>query len=671
MIYFAALAGCVGVTSANPLVNVEQAFDAFIEKYDRKYEDGIDRQVHFEIFKTHILHIESENAKSNSFKLAINGFSDQSPEEFTSHRFGLSSPSKEKMWGGKPHLGTDEYSGAPLPASVDWSEQGAVTPVKDQKQCGSCWAFSTTGALEGAYKLAAGKLVSLSEQHLISCNKGSGNDGCHGGDMDTAFAYLENHGLCAEDSYPYENKDSTCAESSCDVVIPSTSMSGFKDVPINDEEALMEAVAQQPVSIAIEADQINFQSYQSGILTKECGSKIDHGVLLVGYGTENGTNYWRIKNSWGSHWGEQGFVRVERGLPKAGQCGITSMSSYPVLNTTDIEIYAANQQSGEESNLYRQAFEDFINQYDKVYQSSADKETHFDAFKTSLQYVEAENAKNHPYTLKINSFADQAVEEFKSNRLGLSSPTRSHQKLWKGMPYLGMDFYSGEELPSRVDWTEQGAVTPVKDQGQCGSCWTFSSTGSLEGAWHAATGKLVALSEQQLVDCCKTDGDSGCAGGDMDSAFTYLESHRVCSEESYGYKAMNGVCQEDTCSEVIPQGSVIGFKDVPPQDEHALMEAVAQQPVSIAVQADQKPFKMYDSGILSQSCEASVDHAVLCVGYGTEDGVDYWKIKNSWGDSWGEGGYVRIRRGVTGAGECGIDVMPSYPVLHLSEIIQV
>lgn len=676
MKYFSALAGCVSLSGASPVDTVEQAFDAFIQTYDRKYEDDADKQAHFEIFKEHFLHIESENAKSNSFKLAINGFSDQSPEEFNSQRFGLSSPSQAKLWEGKPHLGTDEYSGAPLPASVDWNDLGAVTPVKDQKQCGSCWAFSTTGALEGAYKLASGQLVSLSEQHLIACNTGGANTGCSGGDMDDAFTYLENHGggLCTEDTYPYENKDGTCSESSCSVAIPSTSMVGFKDVPVGDEAALMEAVVQQPVSVAIQANQINFQSYHSGIVTKECGSKVDHGVLLVGYGTDNGIDYWRIKNSWGSNWGENGFVRLERGVRKDGQCGITTMSSYPVLNTTDIMSYIAQQGGGEDaedSDEYRLAFDNFINQYDKVYESAADKESHFDVFKSSLQYVESENAKNLSYTVKINSFADQSVEEIKSKRLGLSSPTRSHQRLWAGMPYLGMDFYSGEELPSRIDWTEQGAVTPVKDQGSCGSCWTFSTTGALEGAWQTATGNLIALSEQQLVDCCKTDGDAGCAGGDMDSAFTYLESHHICSEESYVYTGTNSACNEDTCSEVISQGSVIGFKDVPAQDEHALMEAVAQQPVAIAVQANQKPFKMYNSGIVTQNCSGQVDHAVLCVGYGTEDGVDYWKIKNSWGNTWGEDGYVRIQRGVTGAGECGIDVMPSYPVLHLSDIVHV
>lgn len=668
MRYFAALAGCAILSKASSIENIEQEFEAFIQKYDRKYEDEADKQMHFEIFKKHFLHIETENAKGNSFKLAINGFSDQSPQEFKSHRFGLSSPSKAKLWGGKPHLGTHEYSGEPLPASVDWYDQGAVTPVKDQQQCGSCWAFSTTGAMEGAWKLATGNLVSLSEQQLIACDTAGSDSGCSGGDMDTAFTFIESHGLCAEDSYPYENKNGDCVDS-CSPVVPSTAMKGFKDVPVNDEQALMEAVSQQPVSVAIEADQVNFQSYDSGILTKECGSGIDHGVLLVGYGTEDGIDYWRIKNSWGSSWGENGFVRLERGVGEQGQCGITTMSSYPVLEVAATE---SNQTSGdEEADHYKEAFESFIIQYGKVYESSQEKASHFAAFKASLQFVEAENAKDLSYKLRINSFADQTVEEFVGNRLGLSSPTRSHQKLWKGMPYLGMDFYSGEELPSRVDWVEQGAVTPVKDQGQCGSCWTFSTTGSLEGAYQSASGNLVALSEQQLVDCCKVDGDSGCGGGDMDSAFTYFESHRICSEDSYAYKQMSGTCQEDTCSEVIPQGGVIGFKDVPANDEHALMEAVAQQPVSVAVQAGQKAFQMYDSGILTQSCTANVDHAVLLVGYGTEDGVDYWKIKNSWGANWGEDGYIRLQRGVAGEGECGIDVMPSYPVLHLSEVVQV
>jgi len=229
-----------------------------------------------------------------------------------------------------PYLGRHEYSGASLPSSVDWVSRGAVTPVKDQGQCGSCWSFSTTGSLEGALKLATGQLTSLSEQQLVDCSKQ--NSGCNGGLMDYAFAFEKTADVCTEASYPYTARDGSCHESGCTVGIPRGGVTGYHDVTVNDENALMEAVAQQPVSIAIEADQYSFQSYTGGVLTKSCGSRLDHGVLLVGYGTDAGKDYWKVKNSWGASWGEQGYVRLERGLSGAGQCGLKSAASYPLVS---------------------------------------------------------------------------------------------------------------------------------------------------------------------------------------------------------------------------------------------------------------------------------------------------------------------------------------------------
>merc|ERR1712013_443335 len=160
-----------------------------------------------------------------------------------------------------------------LASAVDWRTQGAVTKVKNQGQCGSCWAFSSTGALEGAYKLSSGQLVSLSEQQLVDCAKKYGEQGCNGGSMDGSFQYAEKNQMCTETSYPYKGKGGSCKASSCTVGIPKGKVTGFKDVSSDNLEALQDAVAQQPVSIAIEADKQNFQLYHQGVLSKACGTK--------------------------------------------------------------------------------------------------------------------------------------------------------------------------------------------------------------------------------------------------------------------------------------------------------------------------------------------------------------------------------------------------------------
>ena len=219
-----------------------------------------------------------------------------------------------------------------------------------------------------------------------------------------------------------------------------------------------------------------------------------------------------------------------------------------------------------------------------------------------------------------------------------------------------------KELPAEVDWVAKGAVTPVKNQGQCGSCWSFSTTGSVEGAWFIKTGELVSLSEQQLVDCSGPEGNQGCNGGMMDNAFQYIiKNGGICSEANYSYTATQGNCE--TCT---PVAKISSYVDVTPNNTQSLMMAVAQQPVSVAVEADGLDWQFYFGGIVTDSCGLNLDHGVLVVGYGTDSSAgDYWKVKNSWGQDWGEQGYIRIGRGskFDPAGECGILMDPSYPVV--------
>lgn len=326
----AALALLAAGASAVPS-EVEKAFEEFVAKYGRRYDSPEEQAQRLKNFEDSWNYVNAQNAKGSSFHLVINEFADQAPHEFHSTHFGMSIPEGGHRSGSMPLLGVDLYSGAPLPESVDWVKKGAVTPVKNQGHCGSCWSFSTTGALEGAWFIATGELVSLSEQQLIDCS--NANNGCQGGAMDSAFAYLQDHNSYTEDSYPYVHAAGVCIHNSSFVTgIPKGSVIGSFDVPADDEKALMEAIAQQPVSVAIEADLHAFQLYGGGVIKKECGTKLDHGVLLVGYGTDNGVDYWKVKNSWGPTWGEGGYVRIERGKTdggNAGECGIRSMASYP------------------------------------------------------------------------------------------------------------------------------------------------------------------------------------------------------------------------------------------------------------------------------------------------------------------------------------------------------
>ena len=205
----------------------------------------------------------------------------------------------------------------------------AVTPIKNQGQCGSCWAFSTTGSLEGAYFLKTGELKSFSEQQLVDCDTKQ-DQGCNGGLMDNAFDFIKtNKGLCTEESYPYKGVDGTCNKKCKDD--SKATVKTHTDVAAN-AKALMSAIAKQPVSIAIEADQSSFQFYKSGVFNNAgCGTQLDHGVLAVGYGTLNGTDYWKVKNSWGATWGLNGYILLAKGTTAKpiNMCGISQSASYP------------------------------------------------------------------------------------------------------------------------------------------------------------------------------------------------------------------------------------------------------------------------------------------------------------------------------------------------------
>jgi len=319
--------------------SVEKQFYQFKQDFNKNYTSYEEHVHRLEIFKANLKTIEEHNAKKLSWTFGVTQFADMTPLEFTAY---------VKRGNGGGFLNAKRESNAdkfplkgqtPSCTEIDWTTRGAVTPVKNQGQCGSCWSFSTTGAIEGRAVTMAGKsLVSLSEQELVDCD--TVDQGCNGGLMDNGFNFVAEHnGLCTEDSYPYKAKKGYCSETTCGTKFDA--VTGHQDVTQKSTSDLEAAVCEGPVSIAIEADQSAFQFYNGGVLTGSCGKQLDHGVLLVGIGTDSSYgDYWKVKNSWGANWGEQGYIRLCRNCNKncgyygecEGQCGLLGQPSYPTFS---------------------------------------------------------------------------------------------------------------------------------------------------------------------------------------------------------------------------------------------------------------------------------------------------------------------------------------------------
>jgi cathepsin L len=307
-------------------------FTNFQERFSKRYENIQELETRFQIFRTNLRNIILHNLdQTQNFTMGINQFTDLTPQEF-----------KDQYVGGlKTEVGSygcksfsSSASGAP--SSVDWRQKGVVNPVRDQGQCGSCWAFATTANAESVWAISSGKLLDLSEEFLVDCATGAGyfNMGCNGGQPDSAFKYMINNGQCTESSYPYKAGTTKTAGTCQKCTSAGVSFSGCYDVASKDQVSLMAAVAKHPVVIAIEADTRYFQSYSGGILdSPNCGTTLDHAVEIIGYGTENGVDYWNVRNSWGSSWGENGYFRVKKtsSTNDIGICGVAAEPSFLVV----------------------------------------------------------------------------------------------------------------------------------------------------------------------------------------------------------------------------------------------------------------------------------------------------------------------------------------------------
>ncbi|CAN8238248.1 unnamed protein product [Cochlearia groenlandica] len=304
-------------------------------QYSRFYKNESEKEMRFEVYKKNLKYIDNFNKMDNqSYKLGVNEFTDLTDEEFRATHIGqrgINVTSQRQVIDKTIPSRNWNISLADDNENKDWRDEGVVTPIKRQG-CGDCWAFTAISAVESLIKISRENLEPLSEQQLLDCST-KDRDGCNGGWANEAFEYIMNNkGISLESEYPYQQKKGTCRANASPA--PGTQIHGFKEVPSNNELALLEVVKRQPVSVMIDTKSSSFKNYKEGVYNAlDCGVVVDHSVTLVGYGkTENGLKYWLAKNSWGESWGEKGYLRIRRDVEwPQGMCGVAQFASYPVI----------------------------------------------------------------------------------------------------------------------------------------------------------------------------------------------------------------------------------------------------------------------------------------------------------------------------------------------------
>ncbi|KAK9676876.1 hypothetical protein RND81_11G107100 [Saponaria officinalis] len=322
-VLFLLFAGFLSVSYANDSIQTPKTsynlrvmgirFEKWMNKNNKVYKDIKEREERFAIYKSNVDFINHVNSQNLSFTLVDNEFADMTSDEFKSKFTGRLS-SVVPSDGYDEEINTTAYNA--LPQTVDWRKQG------------SCWAFTTVATVEGYHKIKTGKLLSLSEQQLVDCARGGINRGCNGGSLELAFKYVQSKGSVLEKDYPYKGRDGVCNQAK--VSKKAVTIKGYKPVPRNNEQALQAAVAKQPVGVALESN-LFLQLYRGGIFTGFCGTNLNHGGTVIGYGEQRGNKYWLLKNSWGTNWGEKGFIRMKRNVAsKSGLCGLAKQPCYPI-----------------------------------------------------------------------------------------------------------------------------------------------------------------------------------------------------------------------------------------------------------------------------------------------------------------------------------------------------
>nr|AHZ41191.1 cryptopain-1 [Cryptosporidium cuniculus] len=350
---------------------------------------------------------------------------------------------------------------------------------------------------------------------------------------------------------------------------------------------------------------------------------------------------------------------------------VVTVSLYITNNTSDkIDDFVPGDYVDPATREYRKSFEEFKKKYHKTYSSMEEENQRFEIYKQNMNFIKTTNSQGFSYVLEMNEFGDLSKEEFMARFTGYIKDSKDDERVFKSSRVSASELEEEFVPPNSINWVEAGCVNPIRNQKNCGSCWAFSAVAALEGATCAQTNRgLPSLSEQQFVDCSKQNGNFGCDGGTMGLAFQYaIKNKYLCTNDDYPYFAEEKTCMDSFCENYI-EIPVKAYKYVFPRNINTLKTALAKYgPISVAIQADQTPFQFYKSGVFDAPCGTKVNHGVVLVGYDMDEDTnkEYWLVRNSWGEAWGEKGYIKLALHSGKKGTCGILVEPVYPVINQS-----
>ncbi|KAM9311852.1 uncharacterized protein PAF06_009718 [Gastrophryne carolinensis] len=598
----------IGVSCSHFL---DQEWGAWKTKYEKTYvtpyEESFRRKTWEDTWHRVQKHNQLYEQGLLKYSKAVNKFADMTQEERSS-RSCFSAKGKQVKQNFPVRT---DFNNVNLPESVDWRDSNCISRVRDQGGfCGSCWAFSVVGVVEAHNCIRTKELVELSEQQLVDCD--GSNEGCCGGMPRNALNYVAEYGIMKATDYEYSQKKFTC------LYKPESALkfNVTKSYILPGEGNMASAVALEgPVTVGLDASS-DLMEYNGGIFTGSCTNQANHAVIIIGYGTEKkdgtdeATDYWIVRN------------RMH--ISKVASIWLALVICTCAAQFLDDEWSAWKLKHG------------------KMYTSTEEEILRRKAWEDNWHMIQNHNELADKglttYRMAMNHFGDMTREKLKSRSCLLTTgypsnvPTQTYGLL--------------TNVPDHVDWRDSDCMTPAKNQGSfCGSCWAFATVGVLESRLCIKGQELLNLSEQHLVDC--DTEDYGCCGGLPVLALIYVEEYGIMKTEEYQYAGKKLSCSYDSDKAIILNTTKVYLL----RDEHNMASSVAHEgPITVGFGVDLE-FQFYSEGVYDGDCASQANHAIIIVGYGTEKDEekgdqDYWIIKNSWSEEWGEKGFGKIKRNV-------------------------